>query len=107
MKNSLQKNYLTRYDADNIADKAESIGSDHIVDKADNSDGIFDKAASGGKVTPITVKCFAYWAALFHRYKFWRAHRRDRKALMAMHDGQLRDIGLTRSDLPYRDERKF
>jgi len=43
----------------------------------------------------------------YTRYKLWLSLRHSRKALKSLNDSQLRDIGLTRNDLPYRDERKF
>lgn len=42
----------------------------------------------------------------YRRYKNWRLLCRTRRALMSLNDAQLRDIGLSRDDLPYRDERK-
>ena len=50
-----------------------------------------------------TEKIRAWWRQLRQRYQ----RRQSRKALQSMSDGQLRDIGLTRADLPYKDERKF
>jgi uncharacterized protein YjiS (DUF1127 family) len=43
---------------------------------------------------------------LYGRYKHWRSLGRTRRALMSLNDAQLRDIGLSRDDLPYRDERR-
>ncbi|QWA13794.1 DUF1127 domain-containing protein [Sodalis ligni] len=102
----MQKSDLIRYDH---GDPAGNVGNDGIKDLTDNiaSDGIFDKAGSDVRLTHIAVKRPAWWTALFQAYQHWRARRRDRKGLMSLNDGQLRDIGLSRGDLPYRDERKF
>ncbi|WP_413726521.1 DUF1127 domain-containing protein [Sodalis sp. RH16] len=62
---------------------------------------------SDAKLLHIAVKRPPWWVALFRRYQHWRARRRDRRALMSLNESQLRDIGLSRGDLPYRDERKF
>ncbi len=109
MKKTMQKSDLIHYDQGGLADKADSIHSGGNCDLTDNiaSDGVFDKAGSDEKLSHITVKRPPWWAALFQCYQHWRARRRDRRALMSLNESQLRDIGLNRSDLPYRDERKF
>ncbi|XBS69338.1 DUF1127 domain-containing protein [Acerihabitans sp. KWT182] len=57
--------------------------------------------------TSIDGKRRSWWAALFVWFRTWRARRRDRRTLMSLNDRQLRDIGLNRHDLPYRDEQKY
>jgi len=47
-----------------------------------------------------------WWWRLNVRYKNWRLRHRARRSLRSFNDAQLRDIGLSRNDLPYRDERK-
>ncbi|NDL65675.1 DUF1127 domain-containing protein [Acerihabitans arboris] len=46
-----------------------------------------------------------WWRWLSGRYQHWRSISRSRKALRSLDHAQLRDIGLTRDDLPYKDER--
>ncbi|WP_410012912.1 DUF1127 domain-containing protein [Sodalis sp. C49] len=56
---------------------------------------------------PERIACgnTGWWRRLYGRYQQWRRHSRSRKALRSLNDAQLRDIGLTRDDLPYKDER--
>ncbi len=64
---------------------------------------------SGGALPHITGTggVRTWWGGLYHRFNNWRALRRSRKALLSLNDTQLRDIGLTRDDLPDRDEARF
>ncbi|MEA9390006.1 DUF1127 domain-containing protein [Acerihabitans sp. TG2] len=47
-----------------------------------------------------------WWRRLYGNYQNWRWKNRSRRSLMSLSDAQLQDIGLSRSDLPYRDKRK-
>lgn len=47
-----------------------------------------------------------WWRRLYGYYQRLRSLRRGRKALMSLDTARLRDIGLTRDDLPYKDERR-
>lgn len=47
-----------------------------------------------------------WWRRLYVQYQNWRLRSHSRRSLMSLNDTQLRDIGLSRSDLPYRDKRK-
>lgn len=70
------------------------------------------KAARGNAHNPATrPACIVlantgWWRRIYARYQQWRLHSRTRKMLMSLNNTQLRDIGLTRSDLPYKDQRR-
>ncbi|WP_413721568.1 DUF1127 domain-containing protein [Sodalis sp. RH23] len=44
--------------------------------------------------------------AFYHRFTDWQRRRRNRLILSALSDDQLKDIGLSRSEVAYRDEKK-
>lgn len=66
----------------------------------------FHEDQQGNQPSVHIEQPFGWWHRLVGYYRYWRLLHRSRKSLMSLNDAQLRDIGLSRHDLPYRDRRK-